>query len=97
IEAVARTGITLDPFHLSCCFDTTSLAGFALGQTVLPTACEMAGILFDANQAHSALYDTVRTAELFCTIVNRWRTLGGWPPPAPVDMPPTLARNDGSF
>lgn len=94
--AVARTGIKRDPFHPFSCFDTASLGGLALGQTVLATACEMAGIPFDPNQAHSALYDTKRTAELFCTIVNRWRELGGWPPPAPADMPPTLARNDGS-
>ncbi len=29
--------------------------------------------------AHSALYDTERTAELFCWMVNRWKDLGGWP------------------
>ena len=39
----------------------------------------MAGIAFDNNEAHSALYDTERTAELFCLIVNRWKALGGWP------------------
>jgi ribonuclease T len=39
----------------------------------------MAGIDFDNNEAHSALYDTERTAELFCLIVNRWKALGGWP------------------
>src|SRR5699024_11907675 len=49
--AVARTGIKRDPFHPFSCFDTASLAGLALGQTVLATACEMAGIPFDANQA----------------------------------------------
>ena len=38
----------------------------------------MADIDFDGHQAHSALYDTMKTAELFCTIVNRWKDLGGW-------------------
>ncbi|NMS18751.1 ribonuclease T, partial [Vibrio parahaemolyticus] len=28
---------------------------------------------------HSALYDTQKTAELFCGIVNKWKALGGWP------------------
>jgi len=35
----------------------------------------VAGIAFDGTQAHSAVYDTERTAELFCRIVNRWRDL----------------------
>jgi len=30
---------------------------------------------WDARQAHSAIYDAEITAALFCTIVNRWRTL----------------------
>ncbi|CSI02597.1 ribonuclease T [Vibrio cholerae] len=34
---------------------------------------------FDNREAHSALYDTQKTAELFCTIVNQWKALGGWP------------------
>jgi ribonuclease T len=34
---------------------------------------------FDGKLAHSALYDTEKTAELFCRIVNRWHELGGWP------------------
>ncbi|MHB1284219.1 MAG: ribonuclease T, partial [Metallibacterium scheffleri] len=33
------------------------------------------GIEWDAAQAHSAVYDAERTAELFCTIVNRWQSL----------------------
>ncbi len=68
-----------NPFHPFTTFDTASLAGLALGQTVLAKACQTAGISFDNNQAHSALYDTEKTAELFCFIVNRWKKLGGWP------------------
>lgn len=48
---------------------------------MLSKACITAGIDFDGMQAHSALYDTERTAELFCEIVNRWKRLGGWPLP----------------
>lgn len=88
--AVERTGIRRDPFHPFSCFDTVTLAGLVFGQTVLARACEMAGIPFNQNEAHSALYDAQRTAELFCSIVNRWRALGGWPPPPPVEYPPTL-------
>ena len=33
-------------------------------------AADKAGIPFDANEAHSALYDAERTADLFCKIVN---------------------------
>ncbi|MDP2147382.1 MAG: ribonuclease T, partial [Pseudomonas sp.] len=28
--------------------------------------------------AHSARYDTEKTAVLFCGIVNRWKQMGGW-------------------
>lgn len=95
-EAVARAGIKRDPFHPFSSFDTVSLAGLTLGQTVLVKACEMAGIPFDQKEAHSALYDATRTAELFCTIVNHWRDLGGWPPPPPSELPPTLAVDTGA-
>jgi len=29
---------------------------------------------WDSSEAHSAIYDAERTAELFCTIVNLWDT-----------------------
>lgn len=79
--AVERNHIKRSPFHSFVSFDTTTLAALSLGQTVLAKACLAAGIPFDQKEAHSALYDTERTAELFCHIVNRWHTLGGWPPP----------------
>lgn len=88
--AVARNDINRDPFHPFSSFDTATLAGLVYGQTVLARACEMAGIPFSQTQAHSALYDATRTAELFCSLVNRFQQLGGWPPPAPAVMPPTL-------
>ncbi|MFT7259117.1 MAG: ribonuclease T [Glaciecola sp.] len=79
--ALARQNIKRTPFHPFVSFDTTSLSAIALGQTVLIKACQAAGIAFDQSEAHSALYDTQRTAELFCFIVNRYKNLGGWPLP----------------
>lgn len=76
--AIARTAIKRTPFHPFVSFDTTSLAGLTLGQTVLIKACQAAGIEFDNKEAHSALYDTQKTAELFCYMVNKWKNLGGW-------------------
>jgi len=78
LNAAERADIKRVPFHPFSTFDTATLAGLAFGQTVLARACEVAGIEFDGKQAHSALYDTQKTAELFCTIVNRWKDLGGW-------------------
>ena len=78
-SAIERCNIKRPPFHPFVSFDTTTLSGLALGQTVLAKACEAAKIDFDNSQAHSALYDTERTAELFCYIVNKWQALGGWP------------------
>ena len=40
---------------------------------------------FDGKQAHSALYDTERTAELFCYMVNHLKDLGGFPHIAQTD------------
>lgn len=77
--AINRVNYKRSPFHTFVSFDTTSLSALALGQTVLAKACLQAGIAFDNKEAHSALYDTERTAELFCFIVNRWQQLGGWP------------------
>ena len=76
--AVNRCGIKRNPFHPFSSFDTATLAGLIYGQTVLARACRAAGIEFDNKAAHSARYDTERTAELFCSMVNRYKDLGGW-------------------
>ena len=83
--ATERCNIKRSPFHPFVSFDTATLAGLALGQTVLAKACQSAEIPFDNKEAHSALYDTERTAELFCHIVNKWQSLGGWPLPSTTD------------
>ena len=77
--AAERTGIKRNPFHPFSSFDTATMAGLAYGQTVLAKACLMASIDFNGKAAHSAKYDTEKTAELFCKIVNKWNNLGGWP------------------
>jgi ribonuclease T len=77
--AAERTGIKRNPFHPFSSFDTATMAGLAYGQTVLAKACSMASIDFNGKAAHSAKYDTEKTAELFCKIVNKWNNLGGWP------------------
>lgn len=96
--AVARTGLKRNPFHPFSCFDTATLAGAALGQTVLARAVKLAGIDWDSSSAHSAAYDAERTADLFCYICNamhesfvraeeKARALG-WKDgaPAPLDL-----------
>ncbi|WP_354625630.1 ribonuclease T [Psychromonas sp. MME2] len=78
-QATQRCNFKRVPFHPFVSFDTASMAALALGQTVLAKACEQAKIPYDNNEAHSALYDTQVTAELFFYIVNKWKGLGGWP------------------
>lgn len=70
--AVARTQHKRNPFHPFSVFDTVTLAGVAYGQTVLARAVMAAGLSWNGEEAHSAVYDTERTAELFCKIVNAW-------------------------
>lgn len=76
--AAERCQIKKNPFHPFSCLDTATLSALAYGQTVLAKACQAAGIDFDSKEAHSASYDTEKTAELFCAIVNTWQQLGGW-------------------
>ncbi len=71
--AVARCEIKRNPFHPFSCFDTATLAGAALGQTVLAKAITVAGFEWDSSSAHSAVYDAERSADIFCHITNRMR------------------------
>ncbi|KTD00450.1 ribonuclease T [Fluoribacter gormanii] len=73
-EAIKRTGVK-SPFHAFTCFDTATLGGLMYGQTVLAKAAQAAGIPFDAQEAHSAIYDAEKTADLFCHMVNTWKTV----------------------
>lgn len=74
-EAIARCDIKRSPFHPFAIFDTATLAGVALGQTVLARAAMAAGLGWDEKAAHSAVYDAETTADLFCEIVNRFRPI----------------------
>jgi ribonuclease T len=73
--AVARADIKRNPFHPFSAFDTVTLGGALLGQTVLARALEAAGLPYDAREAHSAIYDAERTADLFCLLLNRMRPI----------------------
>lgn len=73
--AVARTGYKRNPFHPFSVFDTATLAGAALGQTVLARALQATQLGYDAESAHSAIYDAEKTADLFCLLVNRMRPM----------------------
>jgi ribonuclease T len=71
--AVARSGVKRNPFHPFSSFDTATLGGVAVGQTVLARAVEALGLSWDTSNAHSASYDAEKTADLFCEIVNRFQ------------------------
>jgi ribonuclease T len=79
--AAERHNLKRNPFHPFSSLDTASMAALCYGQTVLARACVAAGLAFDPEAAHSARYDAEKTADLFCTMINRWQALGGWPPP----------------
>src|SRR4030095_11256213 len=61
---VARCEVKRSPFHPFSSFDTATLAGAALGQTVLAKAVQIAGFAWDKSSAHSAGYDAEGTADL---------------------------------
>lgn len=71
--AVERIKKKRNPFHPFSTFDTVTLAAMAYKQTVLARAVKAAGFDWDASEAHSAVYDTVKTADLYCDIINQWQ------------------------
>ena len=73
--AIHRTKLKRSPFHPFSTFDTATLGGLAFQQTVLSKIVQSAGLSWEEEKAHSALYDAEKTAELFCLIVNRWKQL----------------------
>jgi ribonuclease T len=75
--AIERTQFKRSPFHPFSSFDTATLGGLAFGQTVLSRAVQAAGLDWNESKAHSAAYDALKTAELFCSVVNRWKILTG--------------------
>ena len=72
--AVTRADVKRNPFHPFSCFDTATLAGAALGQTVLAKAVTVAGLRGIRAARTPPSYDAERTAELFCLICNRCAT-----------------------
>lgn len=73
--AIQRTQIKRSPFHPFSTFDTATLGGLAYRQTVLAKIATAAGLDWDSDSAHSAIYDAEKTAEIFCRIINRWKKL----------------------
>ncbi|MAV29160.1 MAG: ribonuclease T [Legionellales bacterium] len=61
----------LFPFHRFMVLDTVTLGATFVQETVLARAVRRAGLSFDIDQAHSALYDVDRTAALFCHLINK--------------------------
>ena len=70
--AYKRNNIKKTPFHKFSLIDTVSLGVLATGQTVLARICDELGIDYHNDEAHSAAYDTVVTAKVFCSIVNNF-------------------------
>ncbi len=73
-EAFKRQNIN-SPLHSFSTFDTVTLAAAFFGQTVLNQVCHQAGLGWDKEAAHSALYDCTQTAKLFCKMLNDWQEL----------------------
>ncbi|MCK5903523.1 MAG: ribonuclease T [Cocleimonas sp.] len=71
--AIQRLKKKRNPFHHFSTFDTVSLSALAYGQTVLARSAQAAGFDWDGSEAHSAIYDTEKTADLFCKIMNDWQ------------------------
>lgn len=73
--AAERNKLGRNPFHPFSTLDTVTLGAVVYGQTVLARVAQQAGLGWDAQSAHSAVYDAEKTADLFCHFVNRWQTM----------------------
>ena len=92
--AVARVQHKRNPFHPFSVFDTVTMAGLAYGQTVLARAIHAAGLEWDPREAHSAVYDTERTAQLFCIIANAWPCIAAAPGATPGAGPVAIGAGE---
>ena len=70
VKAATLRAKLKSPFHQFSTIDTVSLSALYCGETVLAKAISKMEIEWDNNEAHSALYDTQKTSELFCQIFN---------------------------
>ena len=70
LEACNRNNLKKSPFHPFSLIDTVSLGVLATKQTVLARICKELDITYDNEEAHSAAYDAMVTAEVFCQIIN---------------------------
>ena len=70
LEACNRNNIKKFPFHPFSLIDTVSLGVLTTKQTVLARICKELDIPYDNDEAHSAAYDAMVTAEVFCKIIN---------------------------
>jgi len=70
VKAATLRANLKSPFHQFSTIDTVSLSALFCGETVLAKAISKMDIEWDNNEAHSALYDTQKTSELFCQIFN---------------------------
>ena len=72
LEACIRNNVKKSPFHPFSLIDTVSLGVLATKQTVLARICKELEIPYDNEEAHSAAYDAMITAQVFCKIINEF-------------------------
>jgi len=75
LEACLRNKIKKSPFHPFSLIDTVSLGVLVTKQTVLARICKELDILYENDEAHSAAYDAMITAQVFCKIINDYDNL----------------------
>ena len=73
--AIDRCNIKNNPFHKFSSLDTVTLGALAYKQTVLAKIADVGGYEWNADAAHSALYDAQTTARIFCKIFNSYDLL----------------------
>lgn len=66
-----RTGLNM-VHHNFCVLDTTTLGMFFYQENVLAKVFRKSKVEFDVQQAHGALYDAMKTAELFTHFYNQY-------------------------
>jgi len=71
-SAIKRNNIKKNPFHTFTYLDTSTLGLLIFKEHILYKILKKANIKSNSKDFHSALYDAMKTAELFCNIINKY-------------------------
>ena len=75
-KIINKYNLKIDSINNYLFLDTSNLSLIKYKETILIKALKKAKIKLEKDKYHSALYDALKTAELFCKIINYYKNVG---------------------